>query len=60
MILSRQTSLMPTKGRSSTIKENRRRNAALEERLRLASEKDKAAAAERQNVFGNKERETAA
>ena len=48
------------KGRSSTIKENRRRNAALEERLKLAAEKDKAATTERQNVFGNKERETAA
>ena len=48
------------KGRPTTFKENRRRNAALEERLKLASEKDKAAAAERQNVFGNKDREAAA
>ena len=49
-----------SKGRSTTRPENRRRNAALEERLKLASEKDKAAAAERQNVFGDKDRETAA
>ena len=48
------------KGRPTTRPENRRRNAALEERLKLASEKDKAAAAERKKVFSNKDRETAA